>query len=338
MKKLFILSFLLLCFALPVHANPIMPSYISEIYFDDNGNWTIELYDYYHLGNQPNLDDCYIESTTNLAYFNNGITFNVDDTLLVTNDDMQTDLIINREGDFLSARWAIFDEIRWGDYPYSHVNAPYPGQSLCRVAIGDDDPYFLLAKENQPSLGNNPFHAQTFGSLNGIVTYDNGVPIGGAIVSFNPVNFSVITDEFGYFLICDMYGMNYNLTVTVNDTIIVDTTVTIEPDGTTYVELSPDFDIDPQPQHETISISNYPNPFYEETEIHYSLPQYAAGTITIFNSKGQKIREIPVSPNENSTSWSGLDKNNNKVPSGVYFYNLESEDKILASGKMLYLR
>ena len=91
MKKIFILFFLLLCFAFPVHSNPIMTAFFSEIYFDDNDDWSIELYDYYQ-GGIYTLDDCYIESTTNTAYFNNGITFTPNDTLVVTNNDMQTDL------------------------------------------------------------------------------------------------------------------------------------------------------------------------------------------------------------------------------------------------------
>jgi len=164
------------------------------------------------------------------------------------------------------------------------------------------------------------------------------MPVGGAGVSFSPIGYNVITDEMGYFYIYGIYGMNYNLTVTVNDTILIDTTVTIEPDETTYVELTPGFGIDPQPHHETISISNHPNPFYDETTIQYSLPKHTTGTITIFNSKGQKIKEIPASPTENSVSWSGLNEKNKYVPSGVYFYNLECGDKILSSGKMVYLR
>ncbi len=335
MKKIFILLFLLLCVTLSVQGNPIMTAFFSEIYFDDNNEWSIELYDYYQVGIYT-LDDCYIESTTNMAFFNIGITFTSNDTLVVTNDDMQTDLTINREGDCLVMGGYTYDEMSWGDYPYSLVNAPDPGQSLVRVVPYYD--YFLLAKENQPSLGYNPFDAQTFGSLEGIVTYSNGEIVSGAEVSFYPVYYSVITDECGYFCICDMYGMNYILTVTLNDTIIFETTVTIEPEGTTYVELILDYDIDPQPQYKTISISNHPNPFYDATTIHYSLPQHIAGTITIFNSKGQKVKEIPVSYIENSVSWTGIDEQHNQVSSGVYFYQLESGNETLASGKMLYLR
>ncbi len=336
MKKIIILFFLLLSSTLILHSNPIIPAVFSELYFDDNDNWHLELYDFYGLSS-GNLDNCYLTSTSDTAYFNDGINFCCLDTLVVTNADMQTDFTIDKEGDFLRIFEFPYDEMCWGNYS-NHINAPYSGQSLARVVIYGDDAYFLLAKENQPSLGYNPFDVQTFGHIEGIVTYNSGIPIYGADVSFSPVNYNVITDEMGYFCICDMYCMNYNLTVTVNDTVIIDTTVTIEPDGTTYIELSPGFGIDSHQHQEILTVSNHPNPFYEQTEIHYSLPHTSSGSITIFNSKGQKIKEIPVSPTENSVSWSGLDVKNKYVPSGVYFYNLESEDKTLASGKMLYLR
>ena len=338
MKKIFILLFLLLCVTLSVQGNPIMPAFFSEIYFDDNDDWTIELYDYYQLGIYT-LDDCYIGSTTNMAYFNNDIIFTPNDTLVVTNDDMQTDLTINREGDFLVMGGNTYDEMRWGNYQYSNVNAPYPGQSLVRVVVNPDDPYFLLAKENQPSLGYNPFDAQTYGGLAGYVFDENGMPICGLeILISSPIVYITFTNASGFFEINDMYGMNYDLSVSLSGYPSIDTTVTVEPDSTTYVHIFPIYDTDPSPQQKNYSISNHPNPFYDATTILYLLPQRSVGMITIFNSKGQKITEIPVSPAENSVLWMGIDGHRNQVPSGVYFYRLESENTTLASGKMLYLK
>jgi hypothetical protein len=336
MKKLIILIFLLYSCALILHANPVMSIVLSELYFDDNDDWYLELYDY--EGASPgNLNYCCLMNLSDAASFNAGIEFGCYDTIVVTNADMQTDFTINRDGDFLAIGGYFYDEMYWGSYSNS-INAPYPGQSLARVDVYDNGTLLLFVKENQPSLGYNPFDVQTFGGIEGIVTYGNGEIVSGAVVSFYPVYYSVITDEYGYFCISGMYGMNYNLTVTLNDTIIVETSVTIEPDGTTFVELTPEFHVDPQPHLETISISNHPNPFYDETTIQYSLPKHNAGSITIFNNKGQKIREIPASPAENSITWSGFDEHNKIVPSGVYFYRLESESKTLASGKLLFLR
>jgi hypothetical protein len=344
MKKIIVLIFLLLCFGILANANPIEPIILSEIYFDGNGDWSIELYDYLQIG-VNSLDLCTLMSLSDTAHFNTGISFTPNDTLVVTNSDMQTDFFINKDGDILTIYgyiWGgyIFDSISWGDTPNSHVNAPYSDQSLCRVAIGDNDPYFLLAKENQPSLGYNPFDVQTFGGIQGNVSDCSGYPIEGVQVDIiSPISLTVYVDEGGYFLIDGLYAMNYTLSAYKAGYSSIEVDVTVEPDSISGVSflLVPQ-SADPQPQHETISISNHPNPFYDETTIQYSLPKHNAGMITIFNSKGQKIRKIPVSPTENSVLWSGLDEKVRNVPSGVYFYNLESEDKILASGKMLYLR
>jgi len=339
MKKIFILLFLLFCFTLYVQGNPIMPAFLSEIYFDGNDNWSIELYDYYQ-GGIYTLDDCYIESTTNMAYFNNGIIFTPNDTLVVTNDDMQTDLTINREGDFLVMGGNTYDVLRWGNYSSSHVNAPYSGQSLVRVVINYDDPLFLLAKENQPSLGYNPFEAQTFGGIQGYTMDGDGNLIENARVSItSPISCSIYTDEMGYFYVDGLYAMNYTLSAYKDGYTSNEITVTVEPDSITGVTLWLDpQSADPSLQQKDFSISNYPNPFYDATTIHYSLPQYSVGMIAIFNSKGQKVKEIPVSYIENSVSWTGIDEQHKQVPSGVYFYRLESENTTLASGKMLYLR
>ena len=339
MKKFIILIFLL-SFTFILHANPIMPKILSEIYFDDNDEWSIELYDYSGL-TLGNLDSSYLISSSDTAYFNDGISFNYDDTLVVTNSDMQTDFTIDKDGDILYIDGSFYDEMYWGNYPYSHVNAPSSGQSLCRVAIGNDDPYFLLAKEGQPSLGYNPFHVQTFGNLEGYVYDETGSPIEGTEVVCScifPLIYMTTTNCNGFFGIYNMYAMNYDLSTTLCGYTPYDTTVTIEPNATTFIIIQPNCAIEQIQIYQNISISNHPNPFYEETEIHYSLPHNSTGTITIFNSKGLKVKEIPVSPNENSISWSGFNEHNKKVPSGVYYYKLESRDKTLASGKMLYLR
>ena len=340
MKKIITFVIILFSCVLVLYANPIESIVLSEIYFDDNGDWSIELYDYLQLG-VGSLDFCTLRSQSDTAHFNTGISFTSNDTLVVTNAYMQTDFFIDKDGDILTIYgdiWGgyIFDSICWGNTPNSHVNAPYPGQSLCRIA----DPYFLLAKENLPSLGYNPFDVQTFGGIQGFTMDGDGNLIGDVQVSISsPISYSIYTDENGYFYIDSLYAMNYTLSAYKVGYPSVEMDVTVEPDSITSISflLVPQ-SANPNPQENRLSLSNHPNPFYEKTEIHYSLPHHAVGTITIFNSKGQKIKDIPVSPSENSISWSGLDENNTKVPSGVYFYQLEIKNKTLASGKMLYLR
>ncbi len=72
---------------------------------------------------------------------------------------------------------------------------------------------------------------------------------------------------------------------------------------------------------------NYPNPFNPETTISYSVKNAGPVSINIFNIKGQKIRTLV---NEDKVAgnykvvWKGLDNNNKKVASGIYFYRMKS--------------
>ncbi len=72
---------------------------------------------------------------------------------------------------------------------------------------------------------------------------------------------------------------------------------------------------------------NYPNPFNPETTISYSVKNAGPVSINIFNIKGQKINTLV---NESKAAgnykivWKGLDNNNKKVASGIYFYRMKS--------------
>jgi flagellar hook assembly protein FlgD len=51
--------------------------------------------------------------------------------------------------------------------------------------------------------------------------------------------------------------------------------------------------------------------------------------LRIFNSKGQIIRTLVneyFSSGNHSITWNGFDENNNQVPSGVYFYQLVTDE------------
>ncbi len=99
------------------------------------------------------------------------------------------------------------------------------------------------------------------------------------------------------------------------------------------------------------NLVNYPNPFNPETTISFSLTteRIENTEINIFNIKGQKIKMIPVnlSPEPSlgkgegqnySVTWTGTDENNQPVASGVYFYQLNVDDKIITSKKCLLLK
>jgi len=70
---------------------------------------------------------------------------------------------------------------------------------------------------------------------------------------------------------------------------------------------------------------NYPNPFNPETEIRYDIPEQTNVSIRIFNSMGRTIRTI-VNKNQQAGSyiirWDGKDEMGIPVSSGIYFYQM----------------
>ena len=90
------------------------------------------------------------------------------------------------------------------------------------------------------------------------------------------------------------------------------------------------------PDEFTLS-QNYPNPFNPITKISYTLPEGYSGNVKllIYNSNGQMVREM-VNENQSSGKFS-VQFNANGLNSGMYFYNLKTDNTDL-SKKMLLLK
>jgi hypothetical protein len=72
---------------------------------------------------------------------------------------------------------------------------------------------------------------------------------------------------------------------------------------------------------------NYPNPFNPDTEIHFQLPEDANVMIKVFNTLGQEVNTLTnqyFSAGYHRVIWNGRDKNGASVPSGIYFYTMET--------------
>lgn len=76
---------------------------------------------------------------------------------------------------------------------------------------------------------------------------------------------------------------------------------------------------------------NYPNPFNPSTTINFSLLQPCGVELSIYNVKGQKIKQLvseQLSASQHSVVWNGDDENSKNVGSGVYFYKLETDNEL----------
>jgi len=80
---------------------------------------------------------------------------------------------------------------------------------------------------------------------------------------------------------------------------------------------------------------NYPNPFNPSTKISFSIPNGGDVNLKIYNILGEIIK-VYYLPNTNR-GFNSIDFNGNGLSSGVYFYSIEYENKVLTN-KMLLIK
>ena len=72
---------------------------------------------------------------------------------------------------------------------------------------------------------------------------------------------------------------------------------------------------------------NYPNPFNPITEIRYELPEKSQVSLAVYNTMGQLVKILAhgeqIAGSYRAT-WDATDANGQNVPSGIYFYRLQT--------------
>ena len=85
-----------------------------------------------------------------------------------------------------------------------------------------------------------------------------------------------------------------------------------------------------------ISLSqNYPNPFNPETEIKFYLPRSLMTKLSVYDILGRRVAVL-IDGNT-TTGWHTVTWHAGNVSSGVYFYRLETPDRVLIK-KMLLIK
>jgi hypothetical protein len=75
---------------------------------------------------------------------------------------------------------------------------------------------------------------------------------------------------------------------------------------------------------------NQPNPFRDVTAIIYEIPVRSHVTLTIYNTLGAPVITLvdeDQDPGFHQTQWDGTDGHGNRMPGGVYFYQLTAGDR-----------
>lgn len=103
-----------------------------------------------------------------------------------------------------------------------------------------------------------------------------------------------------------------------------DTTITVTEVATGVKEEDPET----TSPKDCMIYDNYPDPFYLQTTIRYSLAEDSKVTLRVYNIVGQQVRML-VDEFQRSgihrVIWDGRGKSGERVPSGIYFYRLAVE-------------
>ncbi len=107
-----------------------------------------------------------------------------------------------------------------------------------------------------------------------------------------------------------------------------------KPSSTTQVSESADF------TSGAPDIKVYPNPFNSSTKIMYILKKASMVEITVYNVLGEKVKSLVhifKLPGIHSVTWDGTDEFAHTVNSGVYFYQIRTDNQS-RSQCMIYLK
>jgi len=86
--------------------------------------------------------------------------------------------------------------------------------------------------------------------------------------------------------------------------------------------------------------SNYPNPFNPSTTIKFSIPTDGNVKLTIYNIKGQVVKELinkEMSAGQHNIVWNGTDSSYCQVSSGLYYARIE-QGSTIKHHKMMLLK
>jgi flagellar hook assembly protein FlgD len=87
-----------------------------------------------------------------------------------------------------------------------------------------------------------------------------------------------------------------------------------------------------------VELYAYPNPFNPSLTISYNLAEAGYVRLEVFNSRGQRVREIVngyESKGNHQVNWDGDNSSGNFVAAGVYFLRLATSKETIIRKQLL---
>jgi hypothetical protein len=249
MKKLWFLFILIFTNVLGISQPQGSSAYITELFFDENNDWTLEFYfDYY----DPRDTGYLLVSPTDTAFFRKFP--DASGFVVLTQADLDSPFSIDYDGDKLAGinpmhplsnyGW-LTDPFVWGTFDaYSNVvNPPGPGQSIVRLDNIRDYVYW----EHKYFLVTDTVHSPGYltqapvGTVEGYLYDSTGRPLPFMGLTLSGLaedcrHLYLWTDENGYFRDSSLYAKNYH-PYFIN-WFPKDDYFTVEPGGLTYKDYT----------------------------------------------------------------------------------------------------
>ena len=340
MKKIY---FIILIFSLGFKslANPL-PSpivEISELYFDESGNWKLELsYDYFY-SDLTNIDSLIIYSSTDTAKLTSIKTPVYKGVFVVTNDSLNKDFEINRFGDDILIKsymlydvWGSEDELIFGEKEGAVINYPKSGQSITRYN------YFFV-KDNSPTIGEFNDDTGITGTLKGIIYDVYSSPVSNRQFYID-YDFKFSTNENGEFS-TNIYAKPYSIQriLCKSDEInykwasITPIAYNLEPDSAVVRDIYLQDQLAHTDDHFIYAnnpVKIWPNPVKQGQKLHIQidLPVKTADVYTgLYDVNGKLIKKEKITEEE---SWQDMPNE-----SGIYILKVWLDDAEISNSKIV---
>lgn len=356
MKRIFICFGVMLISILNVAGNPVLlpQAYISELFFDNNEKWILEISFFYSKNYNPNdFDSICVKSSNGQSRIKlDNIETNVS-LFVITSDSLFRPMEINSNGDRISIisylkryNEILKDSLVYGNYLDSSIDYVPDSYSICRFN------YREFCKDNSPTIGSPNDTLGTYGMLLGRIYNKNNELVTKGNFEFDGHN-KIVFAEDGSFS-TKVFSRKLKIKLMWNNHApgqfsslkITPMEMNIIPDSLHYqdIHILSDYivsvkDREPIQNHE-LKIVNYPNPFNSSTNFYVKIPnelQNQEGKINIYDINGRKVLTIRLLKNS-TVRWNGMDEKGNHVASGIYYYQLVLGNLTYINGSMILLK
>jgi len=254
-------------------ANVIAMTHImlSELYFDNSGNWKLEI-EYYDVGYGLTIDSMFLYSGTDTVRLPVYSFIKNEDVFVITADSLESGFRINRDGDciqlivYLTGGYAEGYEghsLAFGNHPQAVIGAPRQDQSLARY-------WYHWVKTNSPSIGYPNDTTGMCGTLKGVIYDKYSTPVSNKTFKLlSDIEIPFETSETGEFSVRAL-SMPTQLEYIIQrgeqsskSISIEDLTFDMEPDSVVFRDIYLQDDLItgiPSPSAKNGPVRVYPNP------------------------------------------------------------------------------